>query len=242
MKKLIFLSLCMSACLQSAKDNNSLQTSYKGLGQESLRAEDIKRFAPPALPSEISREIQRMLDIREPARGIPTNDGENIFFTWNVTGKFQVWKISKKDGFPKQLTGGEDHTFLNGLTPNDDFAIVSRDQRGEENPGLYLISTSGGKLTKIYHQSKVQAHFQGTSEDSQFVYFSANDRSPQDRTLYRYHLPTGQTEKIFDQAGTWMIADQRGNDRLLLAKLTGALSREFYEFDLNTKTLTPVLG
>ncbi len=242
MSKLLILSFFLTGCLQAIKNSDSQQTSYSGLGSESLSAETIKAFAPPALGDEISKQIQRMLDIREPARGIPSNDGESIYFTWNVTGKYQVWKTSKKQGFPEQLTGGENPAYLTGLLPNDEFLVISRDQKGEENPGLYLLSSAGGKLKKIFHEPKVQASFQGASEDSQFVYFSANSKNPKDRTLYRFHIPTGQIEKIFDEPGTWVIADMKGNERLLLAKLTGALSREFFEFNLNTKNLIPVLG
>ncbi len=242
MKKILFFSLALTGCLQATKNSNSATTAYSGIGAESLSAEKITSYAPPALRAEVSQQIQRMLEIREPARGIPSNDGESIYFTWNVTGKYQVWRSSKKHGFPVQLTGGENHAYLNGLSPQDDFVIISRDQKGEENPGLYLLSTSGGKLKKIFHEPKVQASFQGISEDSKFVYFSANNQNPKDRTIYRFHVPTGQIEKIFSEPGTWIVADIKGNERLLLAKLTGALSREFFEFNLNTKAMTPVLG
>lgn len=224
------------------RSSSKLPDSYSGLGAESIDPEVIQSFAPAPLPSDLSRQIQRMLDVRSTRRGLPTNDGKKVFFSWNVTGRSHVWKWDQRTGFPVQLTGGEDPTSLVGMLPNETFLIVSRDQAGQENPGLYLLSPAGGPLKKIYHKEKIQAHFLTTSPDSNFIYFSANDLSPETRTIYRFEMSSGRTEKIFSQSGSWWIADLRENERLLLAKTLGSSAVEYYEWNLSEKKLSPILG
>lgn len=218
------------------------ESSYKGHGISSLPPEVINRFAPKQLRPELSRQIQRMLDVRGQGRGIISNDGTALYFTWGITGRPQIWKLDSSVGFPSQLTGGEDPTYLAGLTSNEKHLILSRDRAGEENPGLFIQSTQGGPLLKIFQKVGVQARYQVMSDDSNYLYFSANDKSPSSQTIYRYNFETKNIEEILNQEGNWNVADVQGNSKLLIAKWSGALQSEFFELDLKTKKLVPIFG
>jgi dipeptidyl aminopeptidase/acylaminoacyl peptidase len=100
----------------------------------------------------------------------------------------------------------------------------------------------GGALEVIQHKPKVQTVYQGVSADSKWVYYRANDVQPDSYALYRFNIESRASERIFDQAGIWSIADHRDDRTFLLEKATGSLSSEFFEFDLASKTLTPLLG
>jgi dipeptidyl aminopeptidase/acylaminoacyl peptidase len=219
------------------------QASYSGLGVETLTAAQIQKFAAPALETELRRSIELMFDIRSPGSGIlnPKNKKE-LYFGWSVTGTAQVWKISGPQGFPVQMTAGEDRTWISGITPDGEWLLLSRDRQGEENPGLYMQKTSGGQLQLIQHLPKVRTILQYISEDGQWIYFSANDRVDSTMSLYRYDLKSGEKTLIFDQPGVWSIADVREGKTLLLNKVKGNFSDEVFEFDLATKNLTPILG
>jgi len=183
-----------------------------------------------------------MLDVRGQGRGIISNDGTALYFTWGITGRPQIWKLDSSVGFPSQLTGGEDPTYLAGLTSNEKHLILSRDRAGEENPGLFIQSTQGGPLLKIFQKVGVQARYQVMSDDSNYLYFSANDKSPSSQTIYRYNFETKNIEEILNQEGNWNVADVQGNSKLLIAKWSGALQSEFFELDLKTKKLVPIFG
>jgi len=215
--------------------------TYTGLGADSVSAEVIARFAPPPLDPKLSRTIQTMLDVRGAGGGVIASKGDRMFFTWRITGTAQVWRQDGPRAWPIQLTGGEDNTTVVDIAPDDSFVIVSRDIGGAENPGLYLLSPNGGALRLIQHTPKVQTALAFISDDSQAVFFTANDRTPDAYAVYRFDVKTGVKQLVFDTPGLWSVADHRG-DHWLMQKHTGSLSSEVYDYDVATKALTPLLG
>lgn len=216
--------------------------SYSGHGAESVPPEVLARYAPPPLPVELSRKIQGLMDIRSPGMGRLSPDGSRLFFPWSVTGSLQIWRLDGPDRFPVQLTGGEDRTTLAGLSPDGKTLFVQRDYSGEENPGLYTLPADGGPLTPIQHLKGVQTFFQFVSEDGRWVYFTSNDKRRDAYVLYRQELATGRRETLVDEPGLWHAVDHRPHGRLLLAKATGSLWAEYWEWDPQGRTLSPLLG
>jgi dipeptidyl aminopeptidase/acylaminoacyl peptidase len=215
---------------------------YSGHGADSVPKEVIEKFGPRPLPSSLSRKIQSMLDLRAPGLGVPSPDGKKLFFGWAVTGVGQVWRLDGPDRFPVQLTGGEDATDVVGITPDGKWLVLSRDRRGEENPGLYLQSPSGGTLREIQHVEKVQTIFDFVTDDSAWIWFHSNDEKADSYTVYRWNVASGKREKMFGEPGLWNVADHRADGSLLLSKATGSLSSEWFEWNPAAKKLVPLFG
>jgi dipeptidyl aminopeptidase/acylaminoacyl peptidase len=219
--------------------------TYAGHGADSVPREKLVKYAPPALPADVTRRVQTMLDVRGAALGAVAPDGKRLFFTWAITGTPQVWRLDGPKAFPVQMTGGEDRTGVADITPDGTTLILSRDVGGQEDPGLYLQSTNGGPLRVVHHKKGTRAGLAFVTPDSKSLYYSTNDIKPDSYALYRYDIASGQRQLVFDQPGLWSVADRRtdgGTLKLLLSKATGALSREYAEFDVTTKALTPLLG
>ncbi len=221
------------------------QGGYSGHGADSVSKEKIAKYAPPPLPAEVTRRIQTMLDVRGAALGTISPDGKRIFFTWSITGTPNIWRLDGPKSFPVQMTGGEDPTRVAGITPDGRTLIVSRDVGGQEDPGLYVQSSEGGPLTVIHHKKATRAAYFFTTADSKVVYFGTNDIKPDSFAIYRYDLASKTRELVFDQPGLWFVTDHRGDGgalTLLLSKATGAASREYIEYNVATKAVTPLLG
>jgi len=215
---------------------------YSGHGAASVSAEVLARYAPPPLPAELSRRIQAMLDVRAPGLGVPTTGASRLFFSWAVTGTQQVWRLDGPDRFPVQMTGGEDKTFPVDVTPDGRLVVVTRDRKGEENPGLYLQPAEGGALIEVQHKAGVQTFGEFVSADGRWLYFRANDIAPDSYAIYRHEIATGKRETVFAEPGLWFIGDHDDRGRLLLAKATGSLTSEWSLLDPAGGVLTPVLG
>lgn len=226
-----------AACASSKKS-----TKYSGFGLESLTAEQLKTFAPPPPQPELKAIIEKLVDIRSTSAGIITDDGKTLFTGWNVTGSNQIWKLAGPKSFPQQMTGGEDATQLVSLSPNNQWLVVSRDSKGDENHGIYLLNAkTGGALKKVYYNPKHQTSFLDFSDDSRFIYFRTNDKTPNSYSIYKYNIGTGEQEAIIDEPGIWSLSDIKG-DQAILTLYKGSMNNEHYLLDLKTKAKTPLIG
>jgi len=223
----------------------SQQPAYQGHGAHSVAPELIAKYAPPPLDPAVSRRIQGMLDVRAPGQGIVAPDGTRLYFNWRITGSQQIFRLDAPMGFPRQLTGGEDRTSVLAITPDGKWLVVSRDEGGQEDPGLYLQSTDGGPLKTVQKVEKVQTLFDFVTDDGKKLYFHANDVAPDSYAIYRYDLASGARTLVFGDKGLWEVADHRGEGpelRLLLVKQTGSFAREYAELVPATQHLTPLFG
>lgn len=226
----------------TACSSHTPQGSYQGHGAGSLSEETLRRFAPPPLDPHLRARVETRLDLRSPGIGQITPDGKRLFFTWDVTGSRQVWRLDSPLSFPVQLTAGEDPTLLKDITPDGKTLVLSRDRGGEEYPGLYLQPVGGGALQVIQHKPKVQTVFQFTEESGAGLWFTANDVDPASRAIYRYDFASKAIVPKFAEPGLWGISDHTNDGRLLLEKATGALAREYYEWDPKTRGARPLFG
>lgn len=236
-----FFTIFFLALGCSHKPQNNQLSIYQGLGVESVSAEDIKAYSPSKLPPPLENKISLILDTQTPGDGILHPDGKTLFFNWRISGSSQVWKLSSPVGFPVQLTGDKDTTQIAAVTPDGKKLILQRDIDGQENPGIYLQAIEGGPLEKIYHQEKVKATFQFITDDSQWLYFTANDKSADTFTLYKINLNSKNKELVLNENGYWSVSDFKGS-RLLMQKLIGARASEYYLYDETTKKLEPIFG
>jgi protease II len=231
-----------AAPVPAGEPSAAASAAYAGHGLGSLSAEVLEKYRPKPLPSDVSRHIQAMLDVSGPGIGAVTPDGARLLFSWSVTGVSQLWRLDGAMRFPAQLTGGEDPTALAGLTPNGRWLVVSRDRKGEENPGLYLQTPEGGPLIEIQHKPGIQTLMGVLSLDSRFVYFTSNDIQKDSYAVYRYDIEKRARETLVDTPGLWRIADLADDGRLLLHKATGALTAEVWEWDPKSRALAPRIG
>lgn len=229
----------IAAVPASAQDDAA--PAYRGLGAASVAPEVLARFRPPPLPADISRRIQRLLDLRPPGLGVPSPDGRRLYFGWRVTGVDQVWRLDGPERFPQQLTAGEERTEVAAVSPDGRWLALQRDRQGEENPGFYLQSAEGGPLREVQHKAGVQTAFQHFSPDGRHAYYVANDVRRDSYAVYRHDIAAARSERLHDGQGFWRVADVAPG-RLLLVKATGSRGREWWLFDEASARLTPLLG
>lgn len=215
---------------------------YSGHGAESVSPEILAEFAPEKIPADTSRRIQALLDVRAPSAGRLSPDGKTLYFGWNITGVRQIFRLEGPQRFPVQLTGGEDPAGLAGMTADGKWLIVSRDRKGEENPGIYLLNPKGGPLIEVQHKHKVQTSLVFVPDDPNVFYYRANDKKVESYAIYRYDIQKKAAEVVFDQDGIWSVADVAKDGRMLLAKEVGSNMTEYFEYTPSSKQLKPLFG
>jgi len=242
MKKLVIVFLVLASACNHMSKRSVASDAYNGLGKESVSEKDIQQYAPPKLDPALERQIREMMDISSPGAGLLAPNKKQFFFTWKITGVYQIWSLESDRSFPVQITGGKDSNRIEDLTPDGRWLVTSLDRDGAENPGLYLLSPDGLQRRTVFENPKVRAFLGFVSDDSKSLIYSANDEKPDSYTYYKYDISSGQREKVFREDGQWFLADYTKDGRWLFAKAVTNTSREYYEFDLKTRTLKAVLG
>lgn len=216
---------------------------YKGHGAESVSAEDLKRFAPPPLNPVMINKLKKMFDVTSPGMGMLSPDHKTLYFTWRVTGQSQVWKIDGPQKFPVQLTSGQDAVSISAVSPDGKFLILSKDLNGQESPGIYLLDLKSGQMKEIYRKEKVNTFFGFITKDSQTIYYTANDEKVDSYNIYKQNIATGERQLIYKGDGNWYLADEwNQGQKILLVKYKGARQKEYFDLDVETQKLTPVIG
>ncbi|MBT3981499.1 MAG: prolyl oligopeptidase family serine peptidase [Bacteriovoracaceae bacterium] len=242
MKYLLFFSILLIlniSCSSSPSKTNS-KKEYSGVGHASLSSEIIKKYSPRSVDPETLRKVEASMDIRTPSLGVISPDGSKLFVNWNVTGVNQIWRLDGPMKFPVQMTGGNERAYVQDITPDGKFIVISRDRNGEENPGVYLQSVRGGALIKVYRKTGVRAFFQFISHDGKYLYFRNNENDRANYDFYRYEISTKETELVLKVKGSWVMVDHLKNGKILLVFLKGNTAREYYQF--NKGKLEPLFG
>lgn len=238
---LCILTLAVFTHCQSKSSKPSGQTNYSQFGIESVAKDDLKKYAPKELNSNLKNKLAQYMDIQTPAGALLHPNGKDLFFNWRISGYQQIWKMSGPMGYPVQMTGGKDLTTLMDIAPNGQFIILHRDIDGQEAPGIYIQSVNGGELTKIYHEPKIRAGFQFISDDSKEIYFTSNHEDPQSFYIYKISIDTKKIDKISGEKGMWYVMDHM-DDRLLLGFAKSSFANDVYELNLKTKEKKWLLG
>lgn len=233
---LVVLSLFFFSCSGMKK------SSYEGHGEESVSQEDLKRFQAKPLPQDMTAKIQSMMDITKTSLGVISNDGMNLYVNWRVTGTNQVWKIPGPLRYPKQLTGGEESTYISSISIDGKWLYLSRDSKGDEYTGIYRQSTNGGALEPIIRKKKVKASLQWVSSDNKSIYYRANDVNPKNFSLYKYDLKNKKSTLILDKPGYWFLEEVSSDGRVLVGRNVTNTATEYFILNEKTKELKPLIG
>jgi dipeptidyl aminopeptidase/acylaminoacyl peptidase len=137
-------------------------------------------------------------------------DGEHVLYVNNMSGQFNLWRVSVGGGWPEQLTAFVDETVrLVAVSPRDSTIAFCADTDGDEFHQIYLLSENGWP-EKITDAAEVQHYVSGDafSPDGTKLAFAANLRTPTDMEVWIRDLDTGETRSVFGEGkyafhGAW---------------------------------------
>jgi dipeptidyl aminopeptidase/acylaminoacyl peptidase len=147
--------------------------------------------------------FERFMAYRRFSAGLAFNlDATEIYFVSNMSGQFNLWRVSVDGGWPEQLTAFTDDTVrLLGVSPRDGTIAFCADHDGDEFHQIYLLDPNGGWPEKITDDPQVQ-HFvdqDGFSPDGTKLAYAANARTPTDMEIWIRDLESGDVRPVFGQ-------------------------------------------
>ena len=131
-----------------------------------------------------------------------TEDGSYVVFASNISGQFNLWRVSVEGGWPDQLTAFTDETVRGaGVSPRDGTMVLCADHDGDEFHQLYLIDGGKGWPEQLSNEPQVQHYVGGLawSRDGTKFAYAANARTPTDMEVWVRDFETGDTQAVFGE-------------------------------------------
>lgn len=164
-------------------------------------------------------------------------DGRSIL-TWNdSSGVINAYAISIEGGAPRQLTQSTDNaTFAISFFPNDERALVSADQGGNELNHVYAREPDG-TLRDLTPGENVKADFLAWRADGAAFWVTSNERDPQVFDLYEYDAATYARQLVYQNPGMEIADITRDGRWLALVRPRTSADSDVYLVNLHARDM-----
>jgi dipeptidyl aminopeptidase/acylaminoacyl peptidase len=120
-------------------------------------------------------------------------DGQQIVFTSDIAGRFNLWKVSASGGWPIQLTESDDRQYNAAWSPDGKWIVYQQDRAGDELWDLYAVPSDGGEIINLTHTPAIREQDPHWSHDGSTIAFVYK---PKDGSQYDIALLNWSTRKV----------------------------------------------
>lgn len=110
---------------------------------------DPKSIESPVNPEARAVPLEDIGNSRSVGGVTWSADGEHVFLSTNLTGRYNIWRVDADGSWPLQMTQSDDTQ--SGLAASRDgkWLYFTQDNGGDEYYDLYRVPTSGGAVERI---------------------------------------------------------------------------------------------
>lgn len=177
-------------------------------------------------------------------------DGQQIVFTSDISGRFNLWKVRASGGWPIQLTQSDDRQYSAVWSPDGKWIVYQQDRAGDELWDLYAVPSDGGEVINLTNTPAVREEGPQWSHDGNTI---ALAYKPKDGTNYDIALLDWSTRKVHkltneQQPGfSWNTVAWSRDDKTIYADRVNPpfTDADVYRIDVatgKTENLTPHQG
>lgn len=172
--------------------------------------------------------------------------GDEVVYSTNVSGQFNIWKQPATGGYARQLTLFDDATVRQvQWSPAGQTLVFQADHAGDEFHRIYRTSVNGGQPVELFGGVRVRADLASAafSPDGRQVAISANDRQETDEDLVILGVDGGEVGRpLADGKLNTPVAFSPEGRQLLYAEVRSNTDSDAGIVDLEsgtTRLLTP---
>ncbi|HEV2439412.1 MAG TPA: S9 family peptidase [bacterium] len=155
----------------------------------------------PPPPRAAPLDLETLFFTRRMAAAAWSVDGRAIFFETNVTGRFNIWQVPRRGGWPVQLTVSDERTALGRPSPDGRWLLFTQDRSGNEKPNLYLQPLPLGRPRRITATEGVNYRSIRWSPDGRALAFAAELAAPGAYDVYRLDPGGTKIERLAGHDG-----------------------------------------
>ena len=168
-------------------------------------------------------------------------DGETLAFSWDITGKPQLWTLPSTGGQPQQLTFGNGITFF-AWAPDSETLVYGADNDGNEQESYYRIAADGSAESLVL--PAVKGGFRSFGDfgaDGETIAFASTERNSEDFDIYTVDLSTGESTRLYEGVfGFFAHEISPDGKKLIVSETVGEDSDNLYLLDLETREMTTI--
>ena len=159
-------------------------------------------------------------------------DGQQIAFTSDIAGRFNLWKVNASGGWPIQLTQSDDRQYNAAWSPDGKWIVYQQDHAGDELWDLYAVPSDGGEIVNLTNTPAIREQDPHWSHDGRTIAFAYK---PKEGSQYDIALLNWNTRKVRlltheQQPGySWNVVAWSSDDKIIYA---GRVNPPFTDADV----------
>src|SRR6266481_6186978 len=83
-------------------------------------------------------------------------NGQEIAFSTNITGRYNLWKVNAAGSWPIQLSQSDDRQFNPAWSPDGKWIVYQQDNGGNELWDLYAVPAEGGEIVNLTNTPEIR--------------------------------------------------------------------------------------
>src|SRR2546426_536406 len=145
--------------------------SAAGAGPADRKLADPRSIVSAVNPRARAIPIDDLFFPRVVQSGAWSPNGKEVVFVTNLTGRFNLWKVSAAGGFPVQLAQSDDEQSKPAWSPDGKWIVFEQDRGGNEKHDLYAIPANGGEIMNLTSTADVDETGARWSPDGKSLVF-----------------------------------------------------------------------
>ena len=105
-------------------------------------------------------------------------DENQLVFSTNLSGKYNLWSLQLPSTFPVPLTFNNQSCQELVFDKKGRFIIAGFDNDGDENTQFYALPPQGGSLKAVVYNEGTRNFFPILSEDGEKLFYSSSNGNP----------------------------------------------------------------
>jgi len=177
-------------------------------------------------------------------------DGRQVAFTTNMTGRFNLWKVSASGGWPIQLLESEDRQSGAVWSPDGKWIVFEQDFGGGELYDLFAIPSDGGEVINLTSTPQVSESGAHWSPDGSLLAISYRPKASSTTDIALLDWKTRKVRRVTEEQTKnreWHAAIWSADGKTIYAERSNAgyTDSDVYSIDVASgrqENLTPHQG